>query len=110
VRLDTWVQRVTGVPMEPHQHCRIQPGACRVHALHRQRPRVAKVRLDLAQVLGVPAERVRVLCKDMGGNFGTRNLFYPNTRSSLGRHAGSAGGQMDCERSESFPAIIRGAT
>ena len=38
---------------------------------------VAKVRLDLAQVLGVAAEQVRVVCHDMGGNFGTRNLFYP---------------------------------
>jgi hypothetical protein len=38
---------------------------------------VAKARLDLAEALGVPAEQVRVLCEEMGGNFGTRNLFYP---------------------------------
>ena len=38
---------------------------------------VAKLRLDLAQVLGVPAEQVRCVCRDIGGNFGTRNFFYP---------------------------------
>ena len=38
---------------------------------------VAKVRTDLAHVLGVPEAQVRCVCEDMGGNFGTRNFFYP---------------------------------
>ena len=32
---------------------------------------------DLASVLGVPEENVRCVCGDMGGNFGTRNFFFP---------------------------------
>ncbi|HEY1432000.1 MAG TPA: molybdopterin cofactor-binding domain-containing protein, partial [Stellaceae bacterium] len=64
---------------------------------------VAKVRLDLAEVLRVAPEQVRVLCHDMGGNFGTRNLFYPEyallawAARLVGRPV-----KWTCERSESF--------
>ena len=34
-------------------------------------------RQSLAGMLGVPLEKCRALCKDMGGNFGTRNTFFP---------------------------------
>ncbi len=78
VRLDTWVQRVTGVPMEPRAVVAQYDAASGHYTLYSGSGRgVAKLRLDLAQVLGVPAEQVRVLCGDMGGNFGTRNFFYP---------------------------------
>ena len=77
-RLDTCVQRVTGVPMEPRTNVAEYDPATGRYTLYTGSGRgVAKARLDLAQVLGVPAEQVRVLCYDMGGNFGTRNLFYP---------------------------------
>jgi aerobic carbon-monoxide dehydrogenase large subunit len=61
------------------------------------------VRSDLAQILGVPAERVRCVCGDMGGNFGTRNLFYPEyallawVSRLVGRPV-----KWTCERSDSF--------
>ena len=78
VRLDTWVQRVTGVPMEPRTVTAAYDKASGHYTLYSGSGRgVAKLRFDLAQILGVPAERVRVLCGDMGGNFGTRNFFYP---------------------------------
>ena len=78
VRLETWAQRVTGVPMEPRTNLAEYDPASGRYTLYTGSGRgVAKVRLDLAQVLGVPAERVRVLSRDMGGNFGTRNFFYP---------------------------------
>ena len=77
-RLETWAQRVTGAPMEPRTNIADYDPAGGFYTLYTGSGRgVAKVRLDLAQMLGVPAERVRVLCRDMGGNFGTRNLFYP---------------------------------
>src|SRR6202043_3768118 len=31
---------------------------------------------ELAEVLGVPPDRVRVVSLDVGGNFGTRNRLY----------------------------------
>ena len=78
VRLDTWIQRVTGVPMEPRTNIAEYDAASGCFTLHSGSGRgVAKLRLDLAQILGVPPERVRVVCQDMGGNFGTRNFFYP---------------------------------
>ena len=78
VRLGSWVQRVTGAPMEPRTAAAEYDAASGHYTLYSGSGRgVAKLRLDLAQILGVPAEQVRVVCRDMGGNFGTRNFFYP---------------------------------
>jgi aerobic carbon-monoxide dehydrogenase large subunit len=104
VRLDTRVQRVTGVPMEPRTNVAEYDRATGQYTLYTGSGRgVAKVRLDLAQVLGVPAEQVRVVCRDMGGNFGTRNLFYPEY-ALLARAARCVGRPVKwtCERQESF--------
>jgi carbon-monoxide dehydrogenase large subunit len=38
---------------------------------------VVRERQTLATVLGVPEEQCRAVCGDMGGNFGTRNSFFP---------------------------------
>jgi aerobic carbon-monoxide dehydrogenase large subunit len=78
VRLETHAQRVTGVPMEPRTTTAEHDAATGQYVLYTGRGRgVVRARLDLAQVLGVPAEQVRCLCGDMGGNFGTRNFFFP---------------------------------
>ena len=78
VRLDTLAQRVTGVPMEPRTITADYEPASGRYTLYTGSGRgVVKVRTALAQVLGVPEEQVRCVCGDMGGNFGTRNLFYP---------------------------------
>jgi len=104
VRLDTWAQRVTGVPMEPRTITADYEPASGQYTLYTGSGRgVAKVRTDLAQILGVQAERVRCVCGDMGGNFGTRNLFYPEyallawASRLVGRPV-----KWTCERSDSF--------
>jgi len=104
VRLDTWAQRVTGVPMEPRTIAADYDVASGRYTIYTGSGRgVAKVRTDLAQILGVPAERVRCVCGDMGGNFGTRNLFYPEyallawASRLVGRPV-----KWTCERSDSF--------
>ena len=109
-RLDTCVQRVTGVPMEPRTNVAEYDPATGRYTLYTGSGRgVAKARLDLAQVLGVPAEQVRVLCYDMGGNFGTRNLFYPEyavlawATRLVGRPV-----KWTCERHESFASDWQG--
>src|SRR5271169_6486978 len=57
VRLDTWAQRVTGVPMEPRTNTAEYDAATDQYTLYTGSGRgVVKVRLDLAQVLGVAAE------------------------------------------------------
>jgi carbon-monoxide dehydrogenase large subunit len=104
VRLDTLAQRVTGVPMEPRTIAADYDAASGCYTLYTGSGRgVAKVRIDLAQILGVPAERVRCVCGDMGGNFGTRNLFYPEY--ALLAWASRLVGwpvKWTCERSDSF--------
>ena len=72
---------------------------------------VARERGDLASVLGVPEENVRCICGDMGGNFGTRNFFFPEyARAAVGREEDRPAGQM-AGRSHANPssAIIRAA-
>ena len=110
VRLETWAQRVTGVPMEPRTNVAEYDGVSGQYTLYTGSGRgVAKVRLDLAQVLGIPAEKVRVVCHDMGGNFGTRNLFYPEyallawAARRVGRPV-----KWTCERHESFLSDYQG--
>jgi carbon-monoxide dehydrogenase large subunit len=104
VRLDTLAQRVTGVPMEPRTITADYEPASGRYTLYTGSGRgVAKVRTDLAQVLGVSEEQVRCVCGDMGGNFGTRNLFYPEyallvwASRLIGRPV-----KWTCERSDSF--------
>jgi carbon-monoxide dehydrogenase large subunit len=104
VQLETWVQRVTGVPMEPRTNVADYHPETGQYTLYTGSGRgVAKVRFDLAQILGVEPEQVRVLCHDMGGNFGTRNLFYPEY-ALLAWAACRTGRPVKwtCERSESF--------
>jgi aerobic carbon-monoxide dehydrogenase large subunit len=110
VRLETWAQRVTGAPMEPRTNLAEYDAASKSYTLYTGSGRgVAKVRHDLADVLRVPPEQVRVLCHDMGGNFGTRNLFYPEyallawAARRVGRPV-----KWTCERSESFLSDYQG--
>jgi aerobic carbon-monoxide dehydrogenase large subunit len=110
VRLETRAQRVTGVPMEPRTNVAEYDAKTGRYTLYTGSGRgVAKVRLDLAQMLGIPAEQVRVKCGDMGGNFGTRNLFYPEyallawAAQRVGRPV-----KWTCERSESFVSDWQG--
>ena len=109
-RLETRAQRVTGVPMEPRSmlaDCDPETGRITLHTGSGRG--VAKLRADLAQILGVPAEQVRVVCGEMGGNFGTRNFFYPEyallawAARRLGRPV-----RWRCERSESFLTDYQG--
>lgn len=79
VRFTSWVQRVTGVHMEPRAVTATwdeTSGLYTVHASHGIG--VVQFRDELAAVLGVSQEQVRVIApQDVGGNFGTRNATYP---------------------------------
>ncbi|HUZ67967.1 MAG TPA: xanthine dehydrogenase family protein, partial [Beijerinckiaceae bacterium] len=78
VSLRTWVQRVTGVHMEPRTIAAEwdeATGSLIIRASHGIG--VHQLRQDLAAVLRVPPELVRVVApQDVGGNFGTRNATY----------------------------------
>jgi aerobic carbon-monoxide dehydrogenase large subunit len=77
-KLDTWVQRVTGAPMEPRTAIGDFDQKTQRYTIYAGTGGgVVRERETLAKVLGVPAEECRALCGDMGGNFGTRNTFFP---------------------------------
>jgi len=76
VKFETWVQRVTGVPMEPRAAvCEFDPESQR-YTLYAGSGGAWRLKDDLATILGVPADQVRVIMRDVGGNFGTRGMIY----------------------------------
>jgi carbon-monoxide dehydrogenase large subunit len=76
-RFETWVQRVTGVPMEPRAALADFDPATGRFSVYAGNGGAVRLKNDLATILGVPPENVRVLMQDVGGNFGTRGMIYP---------------------------------
>src|SRR5262249_36516985 len=79
VRLQTWVHRVTGVPMEPRTALATwdpTSGRCTIHV---QAGGLGRTQVGVAGALGVPESAVRATAGDVGGNFGTRNSCYPES-------------------------------
>jgi len=77
VKLETWVHRVTGVPMEPRAavgHFDAPTGRYHIYA---GAGGLGRTRTGVAGALGVPESAVRVIAREVGGNFGTRNSCYP---------------------------------
>jgi carbon-monoxide dehydrogenase large subunit len=109
VKLDTWVQRVTGVPMEPRAAVGEYDAATQRYTLHAGNGGAVRLKQDLALVLGIPAERVRVVIGDVGGNFGTRGMIYPEfavvawAARRIGRPV-----KWTCERNEAFISDYQG--
>src|SRR5438477_397087 len=75
VRLDTWIPRITGVPMEPRAAVGDYDPESGRYTLYAGAGGAVSPRRDLAAVLGVPPEQARVVMQDVGGNFGTRGSF-----------------------------------
>src|SRR5712691_8712678 len=77
VRLETWVHRVTGVPMEPRAAVGVWDPASGRYIIHAGAGGLGRTQTGVAGALGVPESAVRVMAGDVGGNFGTRNSCYP---------------------------------
>ena len=103
VHLDTQLNRVTGVPMEPRAALGSFDAASGRYTIHCSSGGVQRHRNDIAGALGVAPEAVRVVTGDLGGNYGTRNNLYPEyalvawASRRLGRPV-----KWTCERSEAF--------
>ena len=108
-KFDTWVQRVTGVPLDARAAVGVYDPATNKHTLHAGSGGVVRQKHELATILGVPMADVRVECGDVGGNYGTRNAFYPEfalvvwAAKRLGRPV-----KWTCERSEAFASDYQG--
>lgn len=78
VRFEGWAHRVNGTPMEPRSVLgEYDPASGRYTLRTTTGAGVVRTRERLASILGVPLEKCRCVFGDMGGNFGTRNAFYP---------------------------------
>jgi carbon-monoxide dehydrogenase large subunit len=109
VRLTTEIQRVTGVPMEPRAAIGdFDPQAGR-YTLYAGSGGVVRQQRELAKIFKVDDEAVRVVARDVGGNFGTRNAIYPEfplvvwAAKRLGRPV-----KWTADRSEAFQSDYQG--
>jgi carbon-monoxide dehydrogenase large subunit len=77
VGIETKVPRVTGVTMEVRTALAVcEPESGRI-TLYAGGGGVVRPKMDLAHMLGLEPAMIRVVAKDVGGNFGTRNNSYP---------------------------------
>src|SRR5262249_15417862 len=77
VRVETKVPRVTGVTMEVRTAMAVwEPNSGRI-TLYAGGGGVVRPKMDLAHMLGLEPAKIRVVAKDVGGNFGPRNSSYP---------------------------------
>lgn len=77
VVLETALSRCTGVPMEPRSAVGAFDPATGRYALHAGSGGAVRCKQDLAALLGVAEDDVRVTAADVGGSYGTRNALYP---------------------------------
>ncbi|HSR56017.1 MAG TPA: xanthine dehydrogenase family protein molybdopterin-binding subunit [Alphaproteobacteria bacterium] len=109
VRLETEIQRVTGVPMEPRAAVGAYDPEAGRYILHAGSGGVVRQKREIAEIFGVEEDAVRVTAKDVGGNFGTRNAIYPEfplvvwAAKRLGRPV-----KWTADRSEAFLSDYQG--
>ena len=77
VSMDFHIARVTGAPMEPRAAVAQFDKQNERYTIYAGSGGAVRQKRELADVLGVDPERIRVLSYDVGGNFGTRNRVYP---------------------------------
>ena len=77
VSFSTAVNRVTGVMLETRSAVCDYDAATGHYTFYCGGDNSVRVKRDLATVLNADQENIRVIARDIGGNFGTRNWFYP---------------------------------
>lgn len=75
VRLETTINRVTGVPLE--LRAVLASYADGRYTIHAPNGGVQRFRADAAAALGVPESALRFVARDVGGSYGTRNYVCP---------------------------------
>jgi len=70
------IGRVTGVPLEPRAALAAYDSATGRYTLYAGSGGAVRQKRELATVLGIAPEKLRVLSFDVGGNFGTRNRVF----------------------------------
>jgi len=109
VRLETDIQRIAGVPMEPRAALGHYDPVTDRYTVYAGGGAIVRPKKEIAIILGVPPEKVRVIAREVGGNFGTRNSFYPEF--ALVAWAARKSGRpvkWTCERQEAFVSDYAG--
>src|SRR5580700_5758762 len=76
VKMDYHIGRVTGVPLELRAAVAQYDAATDRLTLYAGSGGAVRQKRELATVLGIAPDRLRVLSHDVGGNFGTRNRVF----------------------------------
>lgn len=103
VRLESHNQRVTGVPMEPRAVLAAYHADDDRFVVEAGGQGVIRFQNELAATFGVETAQVRVISRDVGGGYGTRNHTYPEF--ALAMWAAKRTGKpvkWICERTEAF--------
>ncbi|HEX6321335.1 MAG TPA: xanthine dehydrogenase family protein molybdopterin-binding subunit [Burkholderiales bacterium] len=77
VRLEAYHSRVVGNPMEPRAAMAAYDAAAGTYYLYACTQGATAMRGQMAAVLGVPPEKIRVVAEEVGGGFGVRFNIYP---------------------------------
>ena len=110
VSFSTWVQRIAGVTMEPRAAVGAYDAATGRYTLHAGAGGAVRPRHDMAVVLGVPDEQVRMVMHDVGGNFGTRGASNPEfAHRPVGGATCRPPGEVDLRTQRSIPLRLPGA-
>jgi len=102
VRLETVVQRISGVPMEPRAALGDYDPETGKHTVYACCSGVIRHKRELTQIFQVKPEQARMIAKDVGGSFGTRNAFYSEfglvtwAAKRLGRPVKWVGDRSEC--------------
>jgi aerobic carbon-monoxide dehydrogenase large subunit len=108
-RLDTRISRVTGVPMEPRAAVGSYDAASGRYTLYAGSGGIVRQKKELSSILGVPFESVRVVAHEIGGNFGTKNSFFPEfALVTWGSRKVGRPVKWTCERHEAFVSDYMG--
>jgi carbon-monoxide dehydrogenase large subunit len=76
VSADFFIDRVTGVPMEPRAALGVYDPAAGKYTLYAGSGGAVRHKREFVIMFGVTPEQVRVISYDVGGNFGTRNRVF----------------------------------
>jgi aerobic carbon-monoxide dehydrogenase large subunit len=75
-RMEIRNNRVTGLPLEPAAALGLHDAASDHYTLRAGGQGILIQKRALARIFGVEEDKVRVICRDVGGGFGTKNLLY----------------------------------
>ena len=76
-RMKFRITRNTGVPMEPRAGLGSFDTIKGQYTLYAGGGGAVRYKKELIQIFGVEPDQIRVVTKDVGGNFGTRNRLFP---------------------------------